>query len=35
MLAVVVEAGAKTNGFLAGERIHQGGFVRVGAALVP
>ena len=32
-LALVVQAGYKTNGFLAGERIHQGAVLRVGAAL--
>jgi hypothetical protein len=31
-LALVVQAGYKTNGFLAGERIHQGAVVRIGAA---
>jgi hypothetical protein len=32
-LALVVQAGYKTNGFLAGERIHQGGVVRIGMVL--
>jgi len=32
-LALVVQAGYKTNGFLAGERIHQGVVLRVGASL--
>jgi hypothetical protein len=34
-VALVVQAGFKTNGFLAGERLHQGAFVRVGAVLIP
>jgi hypothetical protein len=34
-IAFVVQGGVKTAGFLAGEPIHDGGFVRVGAALVP
>jgi hypothetical protein len=32
-LALVVQAGYKTNGFLAGERLHQGAVVRIGAAV--
>lgn len=34
-LALVVQGGFKTDGFLAGDRLYQGGFVRVGAALTP
>ena len=34
-VALVVQAGFKTNGFLAGERLHQGAFVRVGAVVIP
>jgi hypothetical protein len=33
-IAIVVQGGVKSDGFLAGEPIHQGGFLRVGAALV-
>jgi hypothetical protein len=33
-LAFVVQAGYKTNGFLAGDRIYQGGVLRIGASLV-
>jgi hypothetical protein len=32
-LAVVVQGGWKTDGFIAGDRLHEGAFVRVGAAL--
>jgi hypothetical protein len=32
-LVAVVQAGYKTNGFLAGERIHQGAVLRVGGSL--
>ena len=34
-LAVVVQGGWKTDGFMPGERLHEGAFVRVGAALTP
>ena len=34
-LSVVVQGGYKTNGYLAGERIHQGGVLRIGASLTP
>jgi hypothetical protein len=34
-LAFVAEGGFKTDGFAAGERLHQGAFLRVGAALTP
>ncbi len=33
-VALVVQGGMKSDGFLAGGPIHQGGFIRVGAALV-
>jgi len=33
-IALVVQAGVKSDGFLAGEPIHQGGFVRIGGAFV-
>ena len=33
-VALVVQGGVKSDGFLAGEPIHQGGFVRIGAALI-
>jgi hypothetical protein len=32
-LSIVAQGGYKTNGFLAGERIHQGAILRIGAAL--
>ncbi len=32
-LSLVVQGGYKTNGFLAGERIHQGGTLRIGVSL--
>jgi hypothetical protein len=32
-LALVAEGGFKTDGFAAGDRLHQGGFLRIGAAL--
>ena len=34
-LAVVGEGGFKTDGFSAGDRLHQGAFLRIGAALTP
>ena len=34
-LAVVGEGGFKTDGFAAGDRLHQGAFLRIGAALTP
>jgi hypothetical protein len=34
-LALVVQGGFKTDGFFAGDRLHEGAFVRVGAALTP
>ena len=34
-LAVVGEGGFKTNGFALGDRLHQGAFLRIGAALTP
>jgi len=34
-MAVVVQAGFKTDGFKPGDPLHQGVFVRVGAALTP
>ena len=32
-LSIVAQGGYKTNGFLAGERLHSGAILRVGAAL--
>ena len=34
-LALVVQAGFKTNGYVAGDPLRQGAIVRVGAALIP
>jgi len=34
-LAIVVQGGWKTDGFMPGERLHEGAFVRVGASLTP
>ena len=34
-LAIVAEGGFKTDGFAAGDRLHKGGFLRVGAAFTP
>ena len=34
-LAVVGEGGFKTDGFAPGDRLHQGAFLRIGAALTP
>jgi hypothetical protein len=34
-LAFVAEGGFKTDGFAAGDRLHKGGFLRVGAAFTP
>jgi hypothetical protein len=34
-LALVVQAGFKTDGFAPGDPLHQGVFVRIGAALTP
>ena len=34
-LALVVEAGFKTDGYMPGDRLRQGAIVRVGAALIP
>ena len=34
-LAFVAEGGFKTDGFAAGERLHEGAFLRIGASLTP
>ena len=34
-IALVVQAGFKTESFAPGDRLHQGAFARVGAALIP
>jgi hypothetical protein len=34
-LALVVQAGFKTNGYMPGNHLHEGAIVRVGAALIP
>jgi hypothetical protein len=34
-LAIVAEGGFKTDGFAAGDRLHKGGFLRLGAAFTP
>jgi hypothetical protein len=34
-VAVVVQGGWKTDGFVPGDPLHEGAFVRVGAALTP
>jgi hypothetical protein len=34
-LAFVAQGGFKTEGFAAGDRLHQGAFLRIGAALTP
>ena len=34
-VAFVAEGGFKTDGFAAGDRLHEGAFLRVGAALIP
>ena len=34
-VAFVAEGGFKTDGFAAGDRLHKGGFLRLGAALTP
>jgi hypothetical protein len=34
-IAFVVQGGLKTAGFLAGDPIHDGGFLRIGAAITP
>lgn len=34
-VAFVAQGGFKTDGFAAGDRLHQGGFFRIGAALTP